>query len=210
MEERRPGGRAEPLRRLHERPRKYLEEWLDLPAHVHHYCSVSCKKGCAACCRMLVPVSAPEAFALKEMVHALPEPRRLAILNKIAEARTRLAETGLLARLTQVAETEQQLSDEQIELIRELWKAKTVDELGRGVHRAQREVGASDFLPSFELGAPRVGAVAEVDGDFGAEVVDRTAVLFQGFLHLLPLRAEGRTGGAELEAVSETLRGPRL
>ena len=37
MEERRPVGRAEPLRHLHERPRKYLEEWLDLPAHVHHY-----------------------------------------------------------------------------------------------------------------------------------------------------------------------------
>ncbi len=79
--------------------------------------AVSCKKGCAACCRMLVPVSAPEAFALKEMVQSLPEPRRLAILNKIAEARTRLAETGLLTRLTQVAETEQQLSDEEIEPI---------------------------------------------------------------------------------------------
>ncbi len=77
--------------------------------------TVSCKKGCAACCRMLVPVSAPEAFALRDMIHALSEPRRLATLNKIAEARARLEQADLLTRLTQVAETEQQLSDEEIE-----------------------------------------------------------------------------------------------
>ena len=34
--------------------------------------SISCRKGCAACCRMLVPLSAPEAFALREHVRPLP------------------------------------------------------------------------------------------------------------------------------------------
>ncbi len=79
--------------------------------------TVSCKKGCAACCRMLVPVSAPEAFALKELIHSLPEPRRQVTLNKIAEALTRLDQAGLLTRLTQLAETAQQLSDEDIDPI---------------------------------------------------------------------------------------------
>ena len=79
--------------------------------------TVSCKKGCAACCRMLVPVSAPEAFALRELIQTLPEPRRRVMLNNIAEVRTRLEQAGLLTRLTQVAETDQQLSDEEIEPI---------------------------------------------------------------------------------------------
>ncbi len=31
-----PAGKPEPLLRVHERPKKYLEEWLDVPAHIHH------------------------------------------------------------------------------------------------------------------------------------------------------------------------------
>ena len=77
--------------------------------------TISCQKGCAACCRMLVPVSAPEAFALKDLVRSLPEPRRQTILNRLEEARVRLEQAGLLERLTEVAETERQLSDEEME-----------------------------------------------------------------------------------------------
>src|SRR4029077_17376339 len=40
--------------------------------------TISCRKGCAACCRMLVPVSAPEAVALREYVEQLSTDRRIA------------------------------------------------------------------------------------------------------------------------------------
>ena len=59
---------------------------------------ISCQKGCAACCRMLVPVSAPEAFALREMIDGLPDERRHAVLQKLNTTRARLEEADLLAR----------------------------------------------------------------------------------------------------------------
>jgi Fe-S-cluster containining protein len=78
---------------------------------------ISCRKGCAACCRMLVPVSPPEAFALKALVEALPDERRQVLLDKLSRARARLEQTGLLARLTALAETGRPLSDEEMEPI---------------------------------------------------------------------------------------------
>ncbi|HET7057791.1 MAG TPA: YkgJ family cysteine cluster protein [Nitrospiraceae bacterium] len=78
---------------------------------------ISCQKGCAACCRMLVPVSPPEAFALKALVESLPDERRQILLDKLSSARARLEETGLLARLTALAETGRPLSDEEMEPI---------------------------------------------------------------------------------------------
>jgi Fe-S-cluster containining protein len=76
---------------------------------------VSCRKGCAACCRMLVPVSAPEAFALKSVIDSLPEERRKTLLDKLGAARARLEETGLLARLTALADARESFSDEEME-----------------------------------------------------------------------------------------------
>src|SRR5689334_17735423 len=38
--------------------------------------SVSCCKGCGACCRQLVPIAETEARRIGELVEALPEPRR--------------------------------------------------------------------------------------------------------------------------------------
>jgi Fe-S-cluster containining protein len=99
-----------PLRRLSEQAME-LEERKALAAGQ----PVSCKKGCAACCRMLVPVSAPEAFALREMVARLPEAGRQATLRRMAETRAGLERAGLLAHLTEIAETDRQLRDEEME-----------------------------------------------------------------------------------------------
>jgi Fe-S-cluster containining protein len=60
---------------------------------------VSCTEGCGACCRQLVPISEPEAHAVRELVLALPEPRRTNVQARFAEARRRLDEAGLLESL---------------------------------------------------------------------------------------------------------------
>ncbi len=53
---------------------------------------VTCRAGCAACCRQYVPVSDVEARALASLVEAMPEPRRATIEARFAEARRRLDE----------------------------------------------------------------------------------------------------------------------
>lgn len=57
---------------------------------------VSCARGCAACCRMLVPVSVTEARHLAALVTALPEPRRSAVVARFADALRRLADAGMV------------------------------------------------------------------------------------------------------------------
>jgi len=78
---------------------------------------ISCAKGCAACCRMLVPVSAPEAFALRDMVASLPEGRRQAIRRTVTDTSARLEQAGLLAQLRQVGETDRPITDDIMEPI---------------------------------------------------------------------------------------------
>ena len=78
---------------------------------------VSCRMGCAACCRMLVPLSPPEAFSLVDYIEQLPHERREAIERRLAATKTDLAAQGLLDRLQAVAEAETPITDEELEPI---------------------------------------------------------------------------------------------
>jgi len=60
---------------------------------------VSCRKGCGACCRQLVPVSETEAYRLVKMVNAMPEPRRGEVLARFERVRARLEREGMLDRV---------------------------------------------------------------------------------------------------------------
>jgi Fe-S-cluster containining protein len=60
---------------------------------------ISCCKGCGACCRQLVPISAAEARFLAELVESLPEPRRSQVKARFEDAVKRLEEAGLLEKL---------------------------------------------------------------------------------------------------------------
>ena len=84
---------------------------------------ISCARGCAACCRMLVPVSAPEAFALRNMVATLSEARREAIQRALADRTARLERAGLLTQLRQVAETDRPITDDMMEPINRAYYA---------------------------------------------------------------------------------------
>jgi len=60
---------------------------------------VSCRSGCGACCRQLVPISEIEARTLLDVVEGFPEPRRSMIRARFSEARRRLEEAGLAEML---------------------------------------------------------------------------------------------------------------
>jgi Fe-S-cluster containining protein len=60
---------------------------------------ISCKAGCGACCRQLVPISELEARQIRDLVEDLPEPRRTEVRARFAEARRRLQEAGMLDKL---------------------------------------------------------------------------------------------------------------
>ncbi|HKU94287.1 MAG TPA: YkgJ family cysteine cluster protein, partial [Vineibacter sp.] len=61
--------------------------------------TVSCKAGCGACCRQAVPIAEVEAHHLRDLVEAMPEPRRSTIKARFADATRRLMESGLYDRL---------------------------------------------------------------------------------------------------------------
>ncbi len=60
---------------------------------------ISCRAGCGACCRQLVPIAEAEARGIRDLVASLPEPRRSQVKARFAEALLRLDAAGLLAPL---------------------------------------------------------------------------------------------------------------
>jgi len=60
--------------------------------------TVSCRKGCGACCRQLVPVSRTEGERLLQLVAAMPAERRSALLARFAAAEAAIDRAGLKGR----------------------------------------------------------------------------------------------------------------
>ncbi|MCK6475272.1 MAG: YkgJ family cysteine cluster protein [Phycisphaerales bacterium] len=61
--------------------------------------TVSCRDGCAACCRQFVPVAESEARFLISLVEGMPPARRAELKRRFAEAARRLDDAGLRDRL---------------------------------------------------------------------------------------------------------------
>ena len=85
--------------------------------------AISCRKGCAACCRMLVPLSAPEAFALREYVEQLPTEQRIHIRNRLVDTKDHLKREGLWDRLTEVSAASRPIPDEELDPINQSYYA---------------------------------------------------------------------------------------
>ena len=61
--------------------------------------TISCKAGCAACCRHLVALSAFEAEALSTWIRTLPESRQQELARRFQEALTKVADAGIIDRM---------------------------------------------------------------------------------------------------------------
>jgi len=73
--------------------------------------TVSCQKGCGACCRQLVPLSPPEAWLIADVTAGLPPSRRADVLAVFARAGEALDQSGLGAQLLARIETTAQMTD---------------------------------------------------------------------------------------------------
>ena len=91
-----------------------------------------------ACCRQVVPISEAEAHHLRELVERLPQPHQATIRTRFAVARERFERAGLLDRLRQPG----QLNDEQ----RQTARAGLLSTVGR--MSVSRERGVLDLAGS--------------------------------------------------------------
>jgi Fe-S-cluster containining protein len=71
--------------------------------------AVTCRAGCGACCRQLVPVSETEAHALAALVEAMPEPRRGQVQARFEAAIDALAPSDMLSRAAEPHEGRSEL-----------------------------------------------------------------------------------------------------
>ena len=62
--------------------------------------SISCKAGCGACCRQMVPISKTEARRLAEVVAEMPDERRRQVEERFADAVEHFGSVGLLEATT--------------------------------------------------------------------------------------------------------------
>jgi Fe-S-cluster containining protein len=85
--------------------------------------SVSCRNGCAACCRMLVPLSPPEVFSLQASLERLPVEQQKRLQVRLGAAKLRLQESGLWNHLQAVSESPTPLTDEQLEPLNQAYYA---------------------------------------------------------------------------------------
>ncbi len=59
---------------------------------------ITCKAGCGACCRQLVPLAIPEAHSISELVSSMPEERQKVIRERFEKAYRELEESGWIKR----------------------------------------------------------------------------------------------------------------
>lgn len=77
-----------------------IQVWTDTGAEPGK--SISCRKGCGACCRQLVPVSEIEALHLARVLAGLPDEARARVTARFEKGVGQLERNGLLASLTQL------------------------------------------------------------------------------------------------------------
>jgi Fe-S-cluster containining protein len=107
---------------------------------------ISCKKGCGACCRQLVPISPVEARHIARLVEHLPKPRQDEIRRRFAEARQKLQAAGLWQRLDERQSwPETQVSDIGLEYFRQRIACPFLEDESCSIH-PERPLACREYL----------------------------------------------------------------
>jgi len=127
--------------------------------------TISCRAGCGACCRQLVPVSEAEARGLASLVAAAPEPRRSEVRSRFEAALASLESGGLLTRLESVTRNG---GEDVVELGLDYFRRRIacpfLEQESCSIH-ADRPLSCREFLvtsPPEHCAAPRVETVRSV------------------------------------------------
>jgi Fe-S-cluster containining protein len=154
--------------------------------------TVSCRAGCGACCRQVVPISRTEAFYLADVVANLPQEHRFRVLQRFRQAYETLDAGGLLERLRAAPQLTD--ADEQGQLARDYFRAQVacpfLEEESCGIH-PDRPLSCREYLvttPAAHCSDPEANEIEKVPH------VQLTKILFhfddgegRGALHFLPL-----------------------
>jgi Fe-S-cluster containining protein len=65
--------------------------------------TISCQKGCGACCRQIVPIAPVEAHGIRDLVENMPEPRKTEILSRFAAAKEKMTAAGMWQKMDERA-----------------------------------------------------------------------------------------------------------
>lgn len=127
---------------------------------------ISCSKGCAACCRQMVPISATEARRLRDIVGRMPEERRSVVLERFTTVRQALVESGLYERLLHAKQGDR---EERITLgmdyLRQRIDCPFLEEESCSIH-PERPLACREYLvttPAINCSAPTPETVECVD-----------------------------------------------
>src|SRR5688572_23728694 len=71
--------------------------------------AISCRKGCGACCRQLVPLSPPEVWFLDDMLRAMPAERRGVLMERFKNVVDVLEASGFIDEFARRQETSEEV-----------------------------------------------------------------------------------------------------
>ena len=127
--------------------------------------SVSCKKGCGACCSQPVPLAEIEVYQIAELVENLPEPRRTEVKEKFEKAFNHFSGIGWFERLSECAS---QTSAEQEKVVLEYFyegvSCPFLDEGSCSIH-LDRPLACREYLvtsPAANCAEPSAKTVKQI------------------------------------------------
>lgn len=157
--------------------------------------AVSCRPGCAACCRQVVPVAHSEARALARLVEAMPEPRRSQVQARFEAVEARLEAEGLIARIeTAQADGDDELHEVGMDYFRLGMACPFLEAEHCSIHPS-RPMACREYL---------VTSPAENCAEPAPELIDMVELAAQPSVALI--RAEAKAGGGGWTPLALALR----